>query len=431
MDWLHSSYTAARHALDTGDVHYATALLDDLLGVFPDFVDAQQLRGEALLHVGRHHDAIALFERVLAADPEHVDALYGLGAAHHYLHDDTATQAAWERALEIEAHLAELRALVRHVLPPLRSDRTDQVTQAGLAHLYMRSHMLDQAIDVLRDETRTQPHRIDLAVALAETLWRAGRVGEAERMCYDLLALRPQLAKPTLLLAHTLLANDEAGGSALWLRAWAQDPLLSRAHALFSELPDVPLPTPAPQGEAVQPVAPNDDDALLLDLISQVPPDTDEVEPAAPSAPTHTDRTLDDLLSPSRVQEAHVDQQRADQAVDGPVTAAPMHAFDAMLAQASAEPANDVLHLAVARVGWHSDPDAALSIYKRLVKDGVLLDEVVDDLRTYAANAATLGQQQRVYQVLGDALMRQHRVADAMHAYKQAFRDQATPQPAS
>ncbi len=429
MDWLHSSYTAARHALDTGDVHYATALLDDLLGVLPLFIDAQQLRGEAFLHVGRHHDAITLFERVLAADPEHVDALYGLGAAHHYLHDDTATQAAWERALEIEPQLAELRALVQHVLPTLRSDRAEQVTQAGLARLYIRSGMLDQAIDVLRDETHAQPHRIDLAVVLAETLWRAGRVGEAEPMCYDLLALRPQLAKPTLLLAHTLLAHDKAGGSTLWLRAWAQDPLLSRAHVLFSELPDVPLPTPAPQGEAVQPVAPNDDDALLLDLIGQVPPDNDEVEAAVPSAPTRPDRTLDDLLSPSRVQEAHVDEQHADVTANKHAPAIPAHAFDAMLAQADAEPANNVLHLAVARVGWHSDPDAALSIYKRLVKDGALLDEAVDDLRAYAADTPTLGQQ-RVYQVLGDALMRQHRVAEAMHAYKQAFRDHPAPQPA-
>ncbi len=446
MNSLHTTYDAARRALDAGTGDHAAALLNHMLLQFPHFVDAHQLLGEADLQARRYRNAIATFERVLHADPEHVGALYGLGAAQHYLGNETHAQAAWEQALEIQPDLAELRALAHQVFPQLPAQRTEQITQAGLARLYMRSGMLDQAIDVLRVEVGAQPQRTDLAVALAEALWRANRVADARRVCYDLLALQPQLVKPTLLLAYMLIANNEPGGTALWQRGAAQDPLQTMARALFAKLPNVPAPAPqavpreapaAPTG--AQQGMPSDDEALLLQLITDVPPHMDNVAP--PAEHTQSTLTMDELLMANGTP-AQADAQPPDQEnnnADPRVTAAmdlsddyaSTGTFNALLAQADTEPAQHVLQLSMARVAWASHPHGSLGIYKRLVKDGALLEDVVLDLREQVDLAADPWLQQRIYRLLGDAYMRQHRVAEATQAYNQAFPHHARPQPAS
>lgn len=102
--------------------------------------------------------------------------------------------------------------------------------------------------------------------------------------------------------------------------------------------------------------------------------------------------------------------------------------IDMILAQADAEPANHVLRLAVARLGWSFDSQCALGTYKRLVKDGTLLDEVINDLHDQSDATADAWLQQRIYRLLGDAYMRQHRVIEAMQAYGHAFPHYTTPQ---
>ncbi len=446
MDSLHATYDAARRALDTGDGDHAAALLDQLLQQFPDFVDARQLLGEVHLQARHYHDAIATFEYVLAADPEHVGALYGLGAAHYYLGDETRAQAAWEQALEIQPNLGELRALVQQVLPQLRVQRSEQISQAGLARLYMRSGMLDQVIAVLRAEVHAQPQRTDLVVALAQALWQANRLADTRRVCYDLLALQPQLVKPTLLLAYMLIMRNEPGGTALWQRGAAQDPLHTIAYALFAKLPSLPAPAPhtAPVESTraqvdTQQGLPNDDEALLLQLLNDVPAETDAGTPSPEQASSTL--TMDELLmangTPAQIDEqpSEPEGDNADPlvtaAVNTPNDRAPTGTFDALLAQADTEPAQHMLRLIVARITWASQPHGSLEIYKRLVKDGALLADVVLDLREQVEFTGDGWLQQRIYRLLGDAYMRQHRVAEATQAYNHAFPDYARPLPAS
>ena len=85
----------------------------------------------------------------------------------------------------------------------------------------------------------------------------------------------------------------------------------------------------------------------------------------------------------------------------------------------------------MARITWASQPHGSLEIYKRLVKDGALLADVVLDLREQVELTGDCWLQQRIYRLLGDAYMRQHRVAEATQAYNHAFPDYARPLPAS
>jgi tetratricopeptide (TPR) repeat protein len=487
MDSLHSTYDAIRHALNTGDRAQAFTLLKQALDTFPHFVDAQQLLGEAHLQAEQYMEAIAAFERALQANPEHADALYGLGVAHHHLGHDAEAHSAFQRALEIQPTLLERRALLKKLFSKQQT-QPDQLSRAGRARLYLRSGKYGQAIDIFRTLLAHDPHRSDIEAALAEALWRAKRGAEMQRLCYDLLALRPQLLKPTLLLAYSLLARREPGGEALWRRALTQDPLQMMAKALFPKLPNVALsnhaarivPSPKfvvkPEAGASPADEPPRDAALLAQLLGDAPLAAEPTEQDEP--PTDTSYIapddillLDQLLSElpaSRsmqpvlasdatgdvvstnildidevmITPAHQEDMPADiaqassaealpvesaAAPPGPIdeeqppVSASLAGMEEIFEHADSESANHVLRLAVARLGWQLDHERALALYKRLIKDGVLLDETVDDLLEHADAIDDPQLRQHVYRLLGDAYMHQHRVSDAMSAYDQAF----------
>lgn len=445
MDSLHAAYDAARQALHAGEFKRAIALLDHILQQFPQFVDASQLRGEAYLQAHRYDDAVATFQQVLQADPEHMNALYGLGAACHAVGNEADARAAWEQALEIQPDLAEQRPLIHEVFPALGAQPAEQQTHAGRARLYTRNGSFSRAVRVLRVQVRAQPQRTDLAVALAETLWRAKRLADTRRVCYNVLAVNPQLVKPTLLLAYMLLEDDQPGGSALWQRGAAQDPLQNVARALFTPLPNIPSPAlqfiPL-QGEAVaeQPQSDpaSDDDALLLRLLTGTFPSTSDraqLPEPTPSRLSEDEATMDNDVN-EHAMENVLPAGPSPNTIDlTPATTnassehVPADAFAAMLAQADVAPAHQVLCLAVARLGWSLDQQRALSIYKQLVKDGTLLDDVVTDLLEYIGSTDDAPLQHTIYRVLGDAYMRQHHVAEATDAYGRAFPEYTVPQP--
>jgi tetratricopeptide (TPR) repeat protein len=480
MDSLHSAYDAVRQALDMGDVTQALALLKQLLATFPHSIDAHRLLGEAHLQAEQHPEAIAAFERALHADPEHIDALYGLGVAHHQLGNADEARAAFERALEIQPSLAEHRPLLQHIFPNAHTG-SDKRSRAGLARLHMRSGRYKRAVDQLRTVLAQQPQRSDLQVALAEALWRANRGAETLRHCYDILALQPQLVKPTLLLAYILIKRKEPGGEALWQRAMAQDPLLTMAHALFPKLPAVTLPTPqrsmqhpaarqaseqtdkqAAPARSHTSASSSNDQALLAQLLGDTPPGTESDEQESSemaNTNTENDVLLEQLLSGVVEPEVAPDNGAAQRltaedaepedelvsataiqpadASHNPVAqqqyasaASLQEAVEVIFREAEAEPTNHVLRLAVARLSWRIDAERSLGLYRGLIKEGALVEETIDDLGDYVEGGDP-ALRQRVYHILGDAYMRQHRLSEAMKAYSQAFPEHARTQHAS
>jgi tetratricopeptide (TPR) repeat protein len=242
---LQSVFDEARQAIETGAADKAIGIARHILSHYPRTIEGARLLGEACLNAGRPDEAASAFEQVLAADPENVAAYYGLGLAHQSAERPEAAIPAFERALEIQPNLAELRTqLTRLYAESPGAASQFRLSRAGLGRLYARGGMFGQAIDEFRAVLDADPDRDDVRVALAESLWRDGQEDEAMDYCREILAQRPELLKPTVLLGYMLFASGDPRGEELWRRAAEQDATVGMAHTLFDILPPIRIEEP-------------------------------------------------------------------------------------------------------------------------------------------------------------------------------------------
>ncbi|GAC1650618.1 MAG: hypothetical protein NVS4B8_24970 [Herpetosiphon sp.] len=206
-------------------------------------IEANRLLGEAYLHANQPHQALAAFEHVLRIDPENIAAYYGLGLAHQSLEERPDAIRCFERALEIQPNLNELRAqLMRLYAETPGAPGQFRLSRSGLGRLYARGQMYTQAIDEFRAVLDAEPDRDDVRVALADVLWRDGHEDDAADWCRESLDYQPDLHKPALILGYLQLAGGQSEGEVLWQRAVQQDPQMSIARTLFDILPPMPAP---------------------------------------------------------------------------------------------------------------------------------------------------------------------------------------------
>lgn len=96
--------------------------------------------------------------------------------------------------------------------------------------------------------------------------------------------------------------------------------------------------------------------------------------------------------------------------------------LDGYVRQIATEPDNEGLHLAVARLGAKiGQADLAIHQYKYLIKNKMLLDQVVDDILELIAESGEKLLLQRLHRLLGDAYSEQNRFRDAIEAYSWTF----------
>ena len=96
----------------------------------------------------------------------------------------------------------------------------------------------------------------------------------------------------------------------------------------------------------------------------------------------------------------------------------PASELEPFYAQLEQQPENHGLRLALARMSEQKgDTERALEQYRLLIRHGGLLDPVVDDLREMTAGGYDRALLRRIHRLLGDAYMRQDRMAEAMHEY--------------
>ena len=87
--------------------------------------------------------------------------------------------------------------------------------------------MLPQAVNEFRKVIKNQPDRYDARVALAETLWNNEQEEEASALSHALIAERPNLIKPHLLLGYMQLASGQQEGEQHWDKAANFDPYMT------------------------------------------------------------------------------------------------------------------------------------------------------------------------------------------------------------
>ena len=244
----------AQTALEAGRHQEATVACRHVLRDYPDAITAMRLLGESYLEAGRPDEASRAFERVLASDPFNVLARVGLGVLAEDRGDDERAIAQFRLAWEVGPALPQLRSeLVRLYRKRYGVGGRLRMTRVSLANLHARNQDLPRAIRQFQLLHREDPARLDVAIGLAEALWRHDDDAEAEALCRTLLATRPMLARPLLILAAILGDRPQAGEAAAEAdsflpRVRALDPdatlvgelaLLRRSHTLqrFADAP--------------------------------------------------------------------------------------------------------------------------------------------------------------------------------------------------
>lgn len=106
VDTLMRQAADAVHAGHTDD---ALAALDQVVTAAPDFVEGWNLRATVHYLRDEYGEALVDLERVLALEPRHFGALAGLGRIMLELEDKKAALRAFDAALAINPHLADIR----------------------------------------------------------------------------------------------------------------------------------------------------------------------------------------------------------------------------------------------------------------------------------------------------------------------------------
>jgi tetratricopeptide (TPR) repeat protein len=92
--------------------------------------------------------------------------------------------------------------------------------------------------------------------------------------------------------------------------------------------------------------------------------------------------------------------------------------IDEYLKQLKADPDNDSVRLAVARLGGQvGRRDIAIDQYKLLIKKGALLEPIVDDLLDLIGESSDNEYLRRLHRLLGDAYSKQGRFQQAINEY--------------
>ena len=95
----------------------ALALLDAVVDLYPDYVEAWHRR--ALLHMGRRDYGLAVsdIENALRLEPRHFTAMMGLGTILQQLGRDREALTVFRKALEINPHLERVPEMIRRLGP--------------------------------------------------------------------------------------------------------------------------------------------------------------------------------------------------------------------------------------------------------------------------------------------------------------------------
>ena len=103
-------------------------------------------------------------------------------------------------------------------------------------------------------------------------------------------------------------------------------------------------------------------------------------------------------------------------------------AIDGYLRALQEDPENGVLRLSVARVAVQCRMyDTALTQYRYLIRNSVLLEDVVNDLRDVLAEIGEPQIRRECSRLLGNAYAKQNKVQEAVEAYRMTLNSGSAP----
>lgn len=114
--------TQARRAMAGQNYTAALAILDTLVELRPDFVEARNKRATVYFLLGRYADSEADIAAVLKAEPRHFGALSGLGMIRREKGDKKGALKAFRRALAVNPFARGAKQAVKELASELEQD---------------------------------------------------------------------------------------------------------------------------------------------------------------------------------------------------------------------------------------------------------------------------------------------------------------------
>jgi tetratricopeptide (TPR) repeat protein len=118
--WLHTpSDTAAllmsraKQAMDAQNIDVALKLLDSLVKLRPDYIEAWNRRATLYYLKNDYVHSMQDIQQVLAREPRHFGALAGLGMIMQDIGDDKRALEAFRKALAVNPHLEKVPDMVK------------------------------------------------------------------------------------------------------------------------------------------------------------------------------------------------------------------------------------------------------------------------------------------------------------------------------
>ncbi|MFQ3673586.1 MAG: tetratricopeptide repeat protein [Aggregatilineales bacterium] len=238
------------------------------------------------------------------------------------------------------------------------------------------------------------PARVEPAAALEQAAPVIGGLQAAQLPAETVLDHATPVTVPTWLVDDAVVAAPEPAAAPEWFEA-DEEPIPSWLQSQVAE--ELTPNDPLPDWLAGADVAGTEVPSWLLETVEEQPKSTPEPAVVIPPPP------------PVKPAPSVVIERTAPPA---PAPARP--------APAAAPPAEVAAHLEQARQQITSNVEVSLQHYEAVVRANAALNEVVQDL-SRAVNDKSLKTNPAVYRVLGDALMRQGKLQDALSTYRKAL----------
>jgi tetratricopeptide (TPR) repeat protein len=231
---LITAYEQMHDASANGNHAVVLRVARHVLMFFPHIIKTKLCLCESLLALNEHAEAEELYTEVLRSDPESIDAYVGLSIIAERKGELRIAEEHLEHAIELRPEVVDVRTrLVSLYRRSARHDVYLQLSRIGLARLFVKGSMFEQAISEFRSLQALHPTRIDIAIALAETLWRNGDERESYEISNTLLQHAPDVLKAQYFVARYQAGRDSEASQRCWTHAQAYDPFYDIARDLF------------------------------------------------------------------------------------------------------------------------------------------------------------------------------------------------------
>ncbi|RMG82584.1 MAG: hypothetical protein D6712_14420, partial [Chloroflexi bacterium] len=212
-----------------------------ILQHFPRSVETYRVLGRALVQQNRWQEAAEIFRRILAVYPLDFEAHDTLGQIYAKLND--MKRAIWhtERAFEQQPNDEEVIKRLREWYAEFHNVHVDkiQLTAGAVAQQHIRNGLYDRALDVLTQALDKSPHRVDLRLLLAMTLWGAGHLVDAGEVALSVLKDLPDCLDANEIMVMLWLGEKRPSDAQRYLnRIEAVNPYIARELATGQPAPD-------------------------------------------------------------------------------------------------------------------------------------------------------------------------------------------------